>query len=243
MSGKAASRRKNGKERAEAPSGPRKDLLATEVLDRAAQLFAQRGFNGTSLQEVADAVGLSRTALYYYFPSKDALLDALLEDVTIRASRILGDIEARSGIGPLDRIREAMRRLVLWVADGQNRFKMIDRSEDELPPQIAKRHLEAKRHVLEAMTRLIAGAIDAGEARPVDPRLAAFAAIGMCNWTAWWFNPGGTLTADQIADTLADLFVASIRRKGAAAGDIGTLTAEIRETLDLIDRAARRKPG
>ena len=242
MQGKTP-RKAKAKDRAEPKSGPRKDLLASEVLDRAAALFAGRGFNGTSLQEVADAVGLTRTAIYYYFPSKDALLEALLEDVTIRATRILDDIE-RSELGPLDRIREAIRRLILWATDGRNRFKMIDRSENELPAHIAKRHLEAKRRVLESMTGLIERAIDSGEARPVDARITAFAAIGMCNWSAWWFSPEGKNSADEVAEIMADLLVSAIRRGAegrASSADLSSLTAEIRENLDLIDRLASRK--
>ena len=76
-------------------SGARKDVLSSEVLDRAVGLFAERGFAGTSLKDVADAVGLSRPAIYYYFPSKDALLEELLAGVTVSAARILENVEKR----------------------------------------------------------------------------------------------------------------------------------------------------
>jgi AcrR family transcriptional regulator len=224
-----------------AKSSARKDVLASEVLDRAVSLFAERGFAGTSLKDVADAVGLSRPAIYYYFPSKEALLEELLAGVTLSAARIFDEIEPRTDLTPLERIREAARSLILWVTERRLHFKMIDRSENELPPSIMARHREAKRRVLAGLARLIEEAIAAGEARSIDSRVTAFAIIGMCNWTAWWFLPGGGLTATEIADRIADLAVHAVRRsrnRNDAPNDLRTLTAEIRDTLGLIDRFA-----
>ena len=222
-------------------SGARKDVLASEVLDRAVSLFAERGFAGTSLKDVADAVGLSRPAIYYYFPSKDALLEELLTGVTVSAARIFESVEKRTDLTPIEKIGAAARALVLWVTDRRLHFIAIDRSENELPPAILARHRDAKRRVLGGMMRLIEDAIAAGEARAVDSRVTAFSIIGMCNWTAWWFAPDGGLTASDIADRISDFAVHGIRRSrsiNGSAGDIRALTSEIRDILGLIDRGA-----
>lgn len=220
-------------------SGMRKEVLASEVLDRAVSLFAERGFAGTSLKDVADAVGLSRPAIYYYFPSKDALLEELLVGVTVSAARIFESVDKRTDITAIEKIGAAAHALVLWVTDRRLQFIAIDRSENELPPAILARHKEAKRRVLAGMTRLIDAAIAAGQARAVDSRIAAFSIIGMCNWTAWWFVPGGELPASAVAERMADLAVHSVKRAripGAEPGDVRALTAEIRDILGLIDR-------
>ena len=65
-------------------SGPRRDVLSNELLGKAAALFAARGFAATSLQDIANEIGLSRTSVYYYFPSKEAVLDA---GPTVRGTR------------------------------------------------------------------------------------------------------------------------------------------------------------
>ena len=218
-------------------TGPRRDILAAEVLDKAAILFAARGFAATSLQDVADLVGLSRTSIYHYFDSKDALLQELVRGVTRQAAQIFDEIDRDVALSPSGKVREAARRLVLWVTDPRTHFKLVDRSEHELPAGIAAVHRQAKRRVLDGMRKLIEAGIEAGEFRAADASIAAFTIIGMCNWTAWWFQPSGGKTAKEIADAIADHAVASLCRPAAAAGatDLKSLTSAIRAELDLID--------
>ena len=147
-----------------AGAGIRRDLLAAEVLDKAATLFATRGFAATSLKDVADAVGLQRSSIYYYYPSKDALLKELIQGVTLPVARMFREMEAEK-LSPISKLREVVRRLVLWVADPKTHFRLMDRSEAELPDAIARMHKDAKRHVLGEMIRLIDAATLAGEAR------------------------------------------------------------------------------
>jgi AcrR family transcriptional regulator len=231
------------KSRANGRPAPRREILASEVLERAAHLFAERGFAGTNLKDVADAVGLSRSAIYYYFPSKEALLEELVQGVTLPAARVFDTVRARADLTAIERVRHAVHSLVLWVSERQKLFKLMDRSETELPPEIAKRHREAKRRVLSGMIDLVEDAISAGEANPVDARIVAFSFIGMCNWTAWWFNPSHDGTAAELADKIADLAFASIRRSdGQKRGaDIPVLVREIQQNLALIQRMSTER--
>jgi AcrR family transcriptional regulator len=218
-------------------TGARRELLAADVLDKAAVLFATQGFAATSLKDVADAVGLQRSSIYYYYPNKDALLSELIQGVTLPVTRIFREVEAEE-LPPLAKIREVVRRIVLWVADPVTHFRLLDRSEGELPEAIAKAHQKAKRQILGEMHKLVEEAILAGEARAVDPRVCAFSIIGMAMWTAWWFQPGQTFSLKEVADQLADNALAMLRRTRPAkeVATIAQLTHEIRENLSLIDR-------
>src|ERR1700731_791784 len=135
-------------------TGARRELLAADVLDKAATLFASQGFAATSLKDVADAVGLQRSSIYYYYPNKDALLSELIQGVTLPVTRIFREVEAE-GLPPLAKIREVVRRIVLWVADPVTHFRLLDRSEGELPEAIAKAHQRAKRQILGEMHKLV----------------------------------------------------------------------------------------
>jgi AcrR family transcriptional regulator len=222
-------------------AGVRRDLLAAEVLDKAATLFATRGFAATSLKDVADAVGLQRSSIYYYYPSKDALLKELIQGVTLPVARMFRDVEAEK-LSPLAKLREVVRRLVLWVADPKTHFRLMDRSEAELPEAIAKMHKDAKRHVLGEMIRLIEATVMAGEARATDPRVSALSIIGMAMWTAWWFQPEHGRSLEAVAEEIADNAAAVIQRATPAKqiATVAELTDEIRENLALIDRLAER---
>ncbi len=217
-------------------NGPRRDVLMVEVLDKAAALFASRGFAATSLQDIAKEIGLSRTSIYYYFASKDALLEELVRGVTQRTAEIFADLDGVAGASHAANLAEAARRLVLWVTDPHTHFKLLDRTESELPDELATVHRDTKRRVLRNMVELIQDGITDGEFKPVNANVAAFAILGMCNWTAWWFSPSGSLDRKEVADQVAALAVATVQStRPGAARDMKSLVASIRENLDLID--------
>ena len=224
-------------------SGLRRDVLSNELLGKAASLFAARGVAATSLQDIANEVGLSRTSMYYYFPSKEALLDALIRGVTQRTTSIFAEVAS----GPkshAERLGETARQLVMWVTDPDTHFKLIDRSERELPEDLARVHRDTKRRVLSRMTKLIEDGTRSGEFKAVNPRVAAFAILGMCNWTAWWFSPDGDLERKEVAEQIAALAVASVgRSKGPReANDLRGLLQAIRENLDAIEQSGQKQP-
>ena len=224
----------------------RKTIVAKEVLEQAARLFAQKGYANTSLQDVAKAVGLSRPALYYYFPSKNALLEAMVEDVTVVGARMLAEIRDDRDLEPEERLRRAVEGLVLWGLDRPTRFKVIDRSEELLPPDISEVHEKAKRQVLHAMIALIADGIEAGILRPVDPRLAAFSLIGMCNWTAWWWTPKSRQTKEEVASFVGEMALSALRRVGPnrpSGNRVEDAIDLLRSDLDFLELVAAGKPS
>ncbi len=225
----------------------RKSIVTKEVLERAAQLFAQKGYANTSLQDVAKAVGLSRPALYYYFPSKNALLQAMVEDVTVVGARILAEVRADQNLQPEERLRRAVEGLVLWALDRPTRFKAIDRAEELLPPDISNIHRTAKRQVLEAMVALVTEGIESGVFRPVDPRLAALSLIGMGNWTAWWWTPKSRQTKEEVASFIGEMALSALRRAGpnrptgtSVEDAIGLLRSDL-DFLELVAAPNRSK--
>lgn len=222
----------------------RRELLAGDVLDKAAGLFAARGFAATSLKDVADAVGLSRSSIYHYYPNKEALLAALIRGVTLPIATMLREVREQD-LPPTAAIREVVRRLVLWVADPHTHFRLMDRSEAELPPAIAKVHVAAKRQILNELIALVDSAILAGEARAVDGRVTALSIIGMAMWTAWWFQPDHGATLATVADMIADNACALLNRTTPVtnAATIASLAAEIRGNLTLIEAMSGEPAG
>ncbi len=223
--------------------GPRRDLMERELLERAAEIFAERGFANTTLQDIADAAKVGRTTLYHYFKSKDDFLTALVEDVTIQASRRMRTIRMKAEVTPSERLRQAALTQLEWLLERPNRFKVLVRDEHTLPPEILRRHDAGKREVLAEFTAIIQAGIDAGEFRDGNPRVMALGIIGLCNWSVWWFNPEGAMTPAQIGEMMAEMAVGAVRRAEPLNGARTAKTAlrEIRTSLAELERLIERE--
>jgi AcrR family transcriptional regulator len=184
-----------------------------QIREAAARLFVERGFGGTSIQDIADTLGVTRTAVYYYFKNKGEILRALVEEITVAAMERLARA-SKLKIGPTQRLRELVREYAMLILAHPKEFRVLDRSERDLPKDVADLHTSAKRQVLESFTKAVSDGIAAGEFRDVDARMAAFAILGMCNWTSAWFTITGRLSAEQIADAMADFALHAVRRNG-----------------------------
>lgn len=198
------------RKRARATS-PKKELLRKIVLEAAARLFAERGFGGTNLQDLADELNISRPALYYYFKSKEDILASLIEEVTMFSVHQATQIANRSQSNPTEALRSMVISHSKWLLDHRIQFRVIDRTESNLPKTVQNSHDLAKRQLLDNFRRTIERGISLGHFRPVDPTVAAFSIIGMCSWTAWWFKSDGRLPAEVVSKSIADMAVASLK--------------------------------
>ncbi|KEQ51801.1 TetR/AcrR family transcriptional regulator [Sphingobium chlorophenolicum] len=190
-------------------------LVRKAMLKAAAQLFAERGFGGTNLRDLADVLGISRPGLYYHFPNKEKILEALIEEVTLSSASRLADIAQQADRDPEESLRLVMRTVTEWVLENPVLFRVLDRSEGDMPEELKQRHAVSKRVILDYFTNIIKRGIAIGKFRPVDPHVAALSIIGMRNWAAWWFNPDGRIPLNDVADTVADMAVRSLLRADA----------------------------
>ncbi len=212
-------------------SNARYDLVERQIIQEATRLFAERGFSGTSLKDIADATGLTRPALYHYVKNKDELLEKLVIELVQGPAQALRDIREDPDIGPREKLRRMAYEVALRQATEPDRFKLLARSEADLPPALADLHLSGRREVLREMVTVIEAGISAGELRAINPRIAALSVLGQCNWVAWWHHPGGD-SSEHVATTIADLAVASV-----AADDPGEASGQGPErALALLKR-------
>jgi AcrR family transcriptional regulator len=205
-------RRGSGRGGAGRASTARRELVENELYEHATRLFAERGFAGTSLQDIADAMGITRPALYYYVQSKDELLAKLVTEVTHGPLDDLNALAARTDLDPVQRLRGVVEVIVRRRATQPARFRLLIRSEAELPAELTTAYDDSRRAVLKTVAGVIEDGVRAGRFRPVDSRVAALGVLGMCNWVAWWFHPGGRDTTESVIEELADMAVHSLRR-------------------------------
>jgi AcrR family transcriptional regulator len=193
-------------------SKTRYELVENELLARAADLFAERGYNGTSLKDIADTMGMTRPAIYHYFENKDALLVALVDGVTEGREALLRSIRSDPDLTPEEKLEQAMRQMALQVAQYSARFRLLILSASDLPKRIATQNERTRRQVTEHLSAIIAEGIAAGTLYDVDAQVASYVIVGMCNSIAWWLQPDGRITPQAVADLVTELTLRSLKR-------------------------------
>jgi AcrR family transcriptional regulator len=177
-----------------------------EILEGAARLIYQRGYEATSMQEIAEACGLTKAGLYHHIKTKEALLlaiqhygmDVFEEQVVAKVTDIAD---------PVARLRECMARNIALVTQDASKEVSIILHEHQTLTGAAKQEINVrkKRYVrfLEAAFR---EAAERGQIRAVDPTLASFSFLGVVLWTYKWYRADGKLGPRQLADGMIDLF-------------------------------------
>jgi AcrR family transcriptional regulator len=222
-----------------ASSSTRRDLVEKQIMQHATALFAEKGFAGTSLQDIADAMGLTRPALYHYVANKDEVLARLVTEITEEPAVILAAINKRTDLGPVDKLHAMAEAIALLQAASPDRFRLIIRSEAELPEKLSKTYDQSRRRVLKEFIAVIRAGIDAGLFRPVDPRVASLGIIGMLNWMAWWYQPESESNAKSVANQLADMAIQSVLGAGDAAKFVdgpARAISLLRQNLDYLEQ-------
>jgi AcrR family transcriptional regulator len=221
----------------------RRELVETELLERAARLFAERGFNRTTLQDVADTVGLTRAALYHYFDSKEVLLTTLVEGITAARVTDLKNIRLDESLSSMEKLARVTRAMALNVATHAARFRVLLLSENELPPELAARHARARREILKQLVELFAEGCASGEFKPVDPHIGSFALLGMCNWIAMWYRPDHEQSPDAVAEQYVEIALTAFGRSTGQskpiADDLPATIERMREDLARLERLTR----
>lgn len=190
----------------EAIADPRQEILRT-----AARLFQQQGYDGTSMNDVAAALKLSKGGLYHHFQSKDEILfDLMNHAMDITEEQVINP--ARAIADPEQRLRTLIRRHIAVVLSERDREITVMLHENHpLSPPLRKRINARKKDYIHFVESLI-GEVqrDVQRARgskgTVTPRAAAFALLGMINWIYQWYHPEGSLQEESIAQQYTEIF-------------------------------------
>ncbi len=168
------------------------------ILRSARDTFATKGFDGASIRDIAQAAGLSLSALYYYFPSKQ---DALFELVHTAYSWYIEHglaVIAEAGDDVLDRFAVSVRYLVRYRIDNVSVSTVLLRDTERLEGENAARVKQLQRQARAVLGDVIAAGADAGRFTVGDPQLATRAVLSICNSLSIWYRPTGELTPGQI---------------------------------------------
>jgi TetR/AcrR family transcriptional regulator, cholesterol catabolism regulator len=183
-----------------------------EVIEAATQLFYERGYTETSVQDVAEALGMLKGSLYYYIDTKEDLLFRVFEEVHEGYDAHLVEWSGRTDLPPLERLSGYLSRVIMDLMSNLAKMSVYYHDMDRLSPERHATILRGRRVHMKFVVGLIEDAQAAGDADPkADARLLANFAFGAVIWTYRWYRPGGDFRRDAIASSCVEFVLNGIR--------------------------------
>ena len=176
-----------------------------EILHSALRAFRARGYHATTLEDIANQLGIRSAALYHYFPDKESILYACHREGLAEVERLLAEARARYAAAP-QRLAHAIREHVRVMTDTLEGSALALEVSALAPRHRAEVIAERDRYE-RGLREIVAEGVRSGEFRPVDPKLAAFALLGAINWVARWYRPNGPVRAPELGAQFADHLV------------------------------------
>jgi TetR/AcrR family transcriptional regulator, cholesterol catabolism regulator len=226
--------RRTGKEK-----GVKQALREESILQAAAACFGEQGYRATTLETVAERLGISRVTLYRYCPSKEELLIRVFERSIAIFQHGLQQICVQDVL-PEEKLRQIIRHQVRLMADHRNFLSVFFSEEGNLPPDMARRARAERRAYDELIEEVVRQGIKTGRLAPFPSKLLSFALLGMCNWLYQWYQPQGSLSADEVARIFIRLVEHGYRgedEQQAVAKRLERVEAELAELRRVLQSA------
>jgi AcrR family transcriptional regulator len=187
----------------------RYDRRRRDVIEDAARVFARRGYDQTSMQQLAEDLGIAAGGLYHYFGGKEHLLIAIcdqLMDPLLADARALADITPAPGSDA--HLRALVRLWVRHVVERRDHMLVFQQERHVIESGAQWKGVRSDRKAFERLVEEVLSQVETdGHARYDDRRLALSALLGMVNHTAQWYRPSGRLSPHTIADGYVKLLL------------------------------------
>lgn len=188
------------------PAGKREAVLRT-----AAQLFLEKSYGRTSLNEVADRLNVTKPTLYHYFNNKEDILLECYRWGTALIEGSLSEIAAQHGTG-LEKVEAFIHSYAIAMTVNFGRCVMrLD--ECDLSSKALREVRAYKKKIDRRLRSFIQEGIEDGSIAPCDPKIAAFSIAGALNWICMWYEPEGTLSAEEIASRFVRTLTQGLARR------------------------------
>ncbi len=183
------------------------------VLRRAIELFIRQGYDATSINDLAVDLGVSKSALYHHFASKEALLSAALDEgLAGLSSAVDAAADATRDGTAYDRLRATVEAAVHILVEHLPAVTLLLRVRGNSP--LEQSALERRRHIDEQLARVVRQAAEEGDLRDdVDPEVISRLVFGMVNSLVDWYRPDGPISPDTIAEAVVGVLFRGLRAR------------------------------
>lgn len=184
------------------------------ITGAAREIFAERGYHGTSVRDIAQRAGLSLSALYYWHPSKQHLLATLIEESTHHYFQRCDDALRDAGDDPADRLRALVGATVEHRVNHRVESNIGTLEWRNLEPENAERLGDLRRSATRQWADLIADGVARGVFGCREPDDARRSIVAACNAIAQWYEPGGDITSAELAERYIAIALRIVDHRG-----------------------------
>lgn len=188
-------------------------MTKDEILQAAAQIFRLKGFHAASMQDIADAVQLRKASLYHHVTSKQEILVDLLDQAMDLLIARLAEIHAQPA-DPAERLRMAIHSYLETIIENRDLASVLLLEYRSLEPEFRARHQPRRDEYEHLWREIVVALVEENGNHHVDVPLIVRTILGAINWSITWFQADGQFSGAEIADRMADFFVAGLAQPG-----------------------------
>jgi AcrR family transcriptional regulator len=199
------------------PLTSRGESSRERILQSAAAVLAEKGYSGSTLSEIAARADTKAGSLYYYFEGRDELIrEIMTRGITETYAHVTGAVAQQPpGATSRERLAAAIAAHVRYMLTENNLARASIRTLGQAPPDVQGPAIELHRIYGQYLAELIEDARADGHLLPqTDSRVLRLLIVGAANWTTAWYNPAGSATVEQIADTLVHMALGGCAEPG-----------------------------
>lgn len=217
--------------------------VADDIVAKAGELFDAKGYHDTSLQDVADTVGIARPSLYHYFASKEEILVRIVEGTITVRDGIIERVTSMDG-GPRDRLVALLTEVGRTTRSNPAGLRLVLNASAALPADLHRRELTSRRSMFELVSRVLAEGMGQGVFRPADERATAATIIAALSGLQYADIGGVAMGPDQAAEAMATVLVDGVcHASGAGAASLDDVIVRMRDDLRALEWHARTLRG
>jgi TetR/AcrR family transcriptional regulator, cholesterol catabolism regulator len=182
-----------------------------QIVTTSAQLIQEKGFHGTTLQEVAEELDVTKAALYYYVKDKEDLLFRIYQHTLELA---LASVEAivQSEQPPAEKVRALIDNQVRLITSRPELFTVYFHEKAHLSAEHGEVATRLERQIVQRVAMVLREGIASGAFQDIDTTVAAFSVLGASSWVYRWYRPGGRLSVGEVSTILQRVILSGLEQ-------------------------------
>lgn len=177
-----------------------------EILRSAAAVFAEKGYHGTTMEEVAARLLMTKGSMYYYFKNKDDLLyhcHKMIMNLSINTMKEIID----SHLTAIEKLEKAIKAHINLATSEKSMFMVMHKPSQHFTDDYLSDILESRHDYAQYFDKIILEGIDKKEFQQVDVKMTRMIILGALNWTQEWYDPKGEKSAEEISEAFANYLI------------------------------------